>query len=150
MMQFFVGALACILALVLHTTVVGAVIVSMPRIARGATHHRFFRIVRSVLPAALTLMAAHFLEIVIWASVYKVLMIVPDGNEAFYFAFINFTTLDFGDVLGASDWRVLAPMAAGCGILLFGLTTAALFEVLRQTAISVETVDEAAATRRPT
>ena len=70
-----------------------------------------------------------------------------DGSASFYFASVNYTTLGYGDVLPMSEWRILGPMAAGCGILLFGQSTAALFEVLRQTALTAETVDEAAATR---
>lgn len=150
MLQLFVGSLACLTAVAIHTTIVGAVIVASPRVARDVTRHRFFRIVRTVLPSALTLMAAHLLEIVVWATVYKLLGASRDGDASFYFAFVNYTTLGYGDVLPTSEWRLLGPMAAGCGILLFGLSTAALFEVLRQTAMTVETEDAAAATpRRP-
>jgi hypothetical protein len=148
MIQLLVGSLACLAAVTLHTAVVGAVIVASPRIAQDVTRHRFFRIVRTVLPSALTLMAAHFLEIVVWATVYKLLGVSSDGAASFYFAFVNYTTLGYGDVLPTSEWRLLGPMAAGCGILLFGLTTAALFEVLRQTAQTVESEDAVAATPR--
>ena len=147
MVAILVGTLACLIAVGIHTAVVGAVIVATPRVARDATRHRFFRIVRTVLPSALTLLAAHLLEIVVWAAIYKLLGVSRDGDASFYFAFVNYTTLGYGDVLPTSEWRILGPMAAGCGILLFGLSTAALFEVLRQTALTVETVDEAAATR---
>lgn len=148
MIPVAIGICACLLAVAIHTAVVGAVIVATPRVARDATRHRFFRIVRTVLPSALTLLAAHVLEIIVWASVYKLLGVSSDGDASFYFAFVNYTTLGYGDVLPTSDWRLLGPMAAGCGILLFGLSTAALFEVMRQTAITVETEDTAAATRR--
>lgn len=147
MIPVLIGTSACLIVVAMHTAVVGAVIVAIPRAARDATRHRFFRIMRTVLPAALTLLAAHLLEIVVWASIYKLLGVSSDGDASFYFAFINYTTLGYGDVQPTSDWRMLAPMAAGSGILMFGLSTAALFEVLRQTALSVETVDEAAATR---
>ena len=147
MFAVLIGMTACLIAVALHTAVVGAVIVATPRVARDATRHRFLRIVRTVLPSALTLLAAHLLEIFVWAAVYKLLGISSDGDASFYFAFVNYTTLDYGDVQPTSEWRMLGPMAAGCGILLFGLSTAALFEVLRQTALTVETVDEAAATR---
>jgi hypothetical protein len=147
MIPVLIGMATCLVAVAIHTAVVGAVIVATPRVARDATRHRFFRIVRTVLPSALTLLAAHMLEIVLWAAVYRLIGISSDGDASFYFAFVNFTTLDYGDVPPTSEWRMLAPLAAGCGILLFGLSTAALFEVMRQTAITVETEDAAAATR---
>jgi hypothetical protein len=149
MTEFLVGSLACLVVIALHTAVVGAVIVGAHRIARDATRHRFLRIVRSVLPSAVTLMGAHLLEIAVWATVYKLLGASNDGDASFYFAFVNYTTLGYGDVLPTSQWRLLGPMAAGCGILLFGLSTAALFEVLRQTALTMEGEDAATpATRR--
>jgi hypothetical protein len=147
MVAVLIGTLACLIAVALHTAIVGAVIVATPRVARDATRHRFFRIIRTVFPSALTLLAAHLLEIVVWASVYEFVGVSSDGSASFYFASVNYTTLGYGDVLPTSEWRILGPMAAGCSILLFGLSTAALFEVLRQTALTVETVDEAAATR---
>ncbi len=147
MVQLIIGSLAGLTALTLHTFVVAAVIVSTPRVARDVTRPRFFRIVSAVLPSALTLLFAHFLEVGLWAAVYWLLGVTNEASDAFYFASVNYTTLGYGDVRPTSDWRLLGPMAAGCGIMLFGLSTAALFEVLRQTALSVETVNEAAATR---
>lgn len=149
MIAILIGILASLVAIALHTAIVGAVIVAAPRLARDATRHRFFRIVRTVLPSALTLLAAHLIEIIVWASLYRLIGVSQDGDATFYFAFVNYTTLGYGDVLPTSEWRLLGPMAAGCGILMFGLSTAALFEVLRQTAITVETEDAAATRPRP-
>ena len=55
------------------------------------------------------------------------------GADQLYFAFVNFTTLGYGDVLPVPDWRLLGPMTAMDGVLLFGWSTAVIFEVLRQT-----------------
>ena len=50
---------------------------------------------------ALTLIALHAIEIMIWAGSYIVLL--PDGElasfeEAVYFSFVTFTTLGYGDI----------------------------------------------------
>ena len=50
-----------------------------------------------------------------------------------YFAFVNYTTLGYGDVTPVEQWRLLGPMAAMNGVLLFGWSTAVIFEVLRRT-----------------
>jgi Ion channel len=50
-----------------------------------------------------------------------------------YFAFVNYTTLGYGDVTPIARWRLLGPMTAMNGVLLFGWSTAVIFEVLRRT-----------------
>ncbi len=50
-----------------------------------------------------------------------------------YFAFVNYATLGYGDIVPVAEWRLLGPMAAMNGILLFGWSTAVIFEVLRRT-----------------
>jgi Ion channel len=56
---------------------------------------------------------------------------VPEQVDAFYFAFVNYTTLGYGDILPIPRWRILGPMAAMNGILLFGWSTAVIYDVLR-------------------
>jgi hypothetical protein len=50
-----------------------------------------------------------------------------------YFAFVNYTTLGYGDIVPVKDWQLLGPMTAMNGVLLFGWSTAVIFEVLRRT-----------------
>ena len=78
------------------------------------------------------LMVAHVVEVITWALAYVILDVVAAGADALYFAFVNYTTLGYGDVLPAERWRLLGPMAAMNGVLLFGWSTAVIFEVLRQ------------------
>jgi hypothetical protein len=49
-----------------------------------------------------------------------------------YFAFVNYTTLGYGDVIPVPAWQLLGPMTAMNGVLLFGWSTAVIFEVLRK------------------
>ncbi|WP_048710899.1 ion channel, partial [Microvirga massiliensis] len=48
-----------------------------------------------------------------------------------YFAFVNYTTLGYGDILPVERWLLLGPMTAMNRVLLFGWSTAVIFEVLR-------------------
>ena len=50
-----------------------------------------------------------------------------------YFALVAFTTLGFGDILLPQEWRLLGGLAAANGLLVFGLLTAILVEILRDT-----------------
>ena len=50
--------------------------------------------------------------------------------------FVNYATLGYGDVLPVERWRLLGPLTAMNGMLLFGWSTAVIFfEVLRRTLV---------------
>jgi len=57
----------------------------------------------------------------------------PPGTDLVSFAFGNYTTLGYGDVIPVEQWRLLGPMTALNGIMLIGWSTALIFEVLRRT-----------------
>jgi Ion channel len=79
------------------------------------------------------LMGAHLCEIVIWSLAYALVDAAPQGADRLYFAFVNFTTLGYGDIVPVPHWRLLGPMTAMNGVLLFGWSTAVIFEVLSLT-----------------
>ena len=79
------------------------------------------------------LVAGHFLEVVIWAVTYDLVGAAPPGTDLVYFAFGNYTTLGYGDVLPLQQWHMLGPMTALNGIMLIGWSTALIIEVLRRT-----------------
>jgi hypothetical protein len=45
---------------------------------------------------------------------------------------VSFTTLGFGDVTLPHDWRLLSGIIAANGLILFGLNTAFLIEILNR------------------
>lgn len=55
------------------------------------------------------------------------------GTDLVYFAFGNYTTLGYGDVLPVERWQMLGPLTALNGIMLIGWSTAVILEVLRRT-----------------
>ena len=84
-------------------------------------------------------MAAHIVEVVVWAFAYMMVGIAPPGADLFYFAFVDYTTLGYGDVIPIERWQLLGPMTAMNGVLLFGWSTAVIFAVLRRTMITSQT-----------
>jgi hypothetical protein len=76
------------------------------------------------------LMAAHMCEVAVWSLAYALVQATPEGADRLYFAFVNFTTLGYGDVLPSPRWRLIGPMTAMNGVLLFGWSVAVMFEVL--------------------
>ena len=79
------------------------------------------------------LMAAHMCEVAIWSLAYAFVGATPEGADRLYFAFVNFTTLGYGDIVPVPRWRLLGPMTAMNGVLLFGWSTAVIFEVMSLT-----------------
>ena len=51
---------------------------------------------------------------------------------------MNYTTLGYGDVTPVKRCNLLGPMTAMNGVLLFGWSTAVIFEVLRMTLLAGE------------
>jgi hypothetical protein len=78
------------------------------------------------------LMVAHVLEVIVWALAYSMTDVVPRGSDLIYFAFVNYTTLGYGDIVPVKEWQLLGPITAMNGVLLFGWSTAVMFEVLRK------------------
>jgi Ion channel len=57
----------------------------------------------------------------------------PPGTDAVYFALAQYTTLGHGEAIPLHDWALLGPITAANGLLLFGWSTAVIFEVVRTT-----------------
>jgi hypothetical protein len=77
------------------------------------------------------LLVTHVVEVITWSLAYGMVGAAPPGSDLLDFAFVNYTTLGYGDVVPVARWRLLGPMTAMNGILLFGWSTAVIFEVLR-------------------
>jgi hypothetical protein len=85
------------------------------------------------------LMAAHAVEVIVWSLAYLIVHAVPTGGNLVYFAFVNYTTLGYGDIVPVERWRLLGPITALNGVLLIGWSTAVIFEVLRRALARTET-----------
>jgi len=131
--QFLVGCVIGVINIMIHALVtVGAVGIAR---SAGVRHTRRPRshLMGMMIVTATALMVAHALEVVAWALVYAIIGAAPPGSDLLYFAFVNYTTLGYGDITPVPAWRLVGPMTAMNGILMFGWSTAVLFEVLRKT-----------------
>jgi hypothetical protein len=64
---------------------------------------------------------AHLIQIALWALVYLLYGEMATFETAFYFSAQNYTALGYGDVVLSQRWRLLGPLEAINGLLLFGL-----------------------------
>jgi hypothetical protein len=128
--------LVCVAVTVCNITIHALVMTLAVRVARIAgrkpTTRPSARLTGVMIVLALVLMAAHTAEVMVWALAYLLVGAVPVGADTVYFAFVNYTTLGYGDVLPLPAWRLLGPMTAMNGVVLFGWSTAVIFEVMRR------------------
>jgi hypothetical protein len=136
MRQYLVGAAASVCNIAIHAFVM-AVVIRVTRIADElATSHQTLRLIAVMIAAVTVLMIAHFAEVLVWSLIYVVTSVAPAGTDLIYFAFVNYTTLGYGDVTPVERWHLLGPMTAMSGVLMFGWSTAVIFEVLRMTLVA--------------
>ena len=69
-------------------------------------------------------------QIAVWALLFRLLGEFGTFAEAFYHSAVNFATLGYGDIVMSQRWRLLGPLEAASGVLMFGLSASALFTVM--------------------
>nr|WP_029079673.1 MULTISPECIES: potassium channel family protein [unclassified Bradyrhizobium]QIG99613.1 two pore domain potassium channel family protein [Bradyrhizobium sp. 6(2017)] len=131
--QLIVGSAVSAINIVLHSLFTVLVIGLMRNVALSAAGRFGLQLSGVMVTTALILMVAHTLEIMVWSLAYFAMGAAPTGSDLIYFAFVNYTTLGYGDVIPVKQWLLVGPMAAMNGILMFGWSTAVLFEVLQRT-----------------
>jgi hypothetical protein len=131
--QFLVGAAVSACTIAIHALVMTAVVPVAHRAAARERSLRSLHLAAVMIATVSVLMIAHVSEVLVWALAYAIVDAAPPGSDRLYFAFVNYTTLGYGDVIPVERWRLLGPMTAMNGVLLFGWSTAVIFEVLRRT-----------------
>jgi hypothetical protein len=146
--QYLVGAAASIGNIAIHALVMASVIRITRIVDDLATAYQTFRLIAVMSATVTVLMAAHLAEVLVWSLIYVITSAAPEGADIIYFAFVNYTTLGYGDVTPVERWHLLGPMTAMNGVLLFGWSTAVIFEVLRMTLLAGGEETEAQQKRR--
>jgi len=82
--------------------------------------------------ATLATFVSHIAQIWLWAGCYLLFGEFRELEPALYFSAVVFSTLGFGDIVASQEWRLMASCEAAGGMILFGLSTAFLFEVLNE------------------
>jgi Ion channel len=98
----------------------------------GRAGVRFLMDLAIVMGVTLLALAAHLVEIAIWALVFDLCREFPNFAPAFYHSAVNYTSLGYGDVVMSSSWKLLGPLETADGMLMFGLTTAMIFAVIQR------------------
>src|SRR5436190_7342274 len=83
----------------------------------------------------MSMLLGNFLQMAGWAVLFLALGEFSDFATALYHSAVNFSTLGYGDVVMSPRWRLLGPVEAANGILMFGVSsavmTASVIELLK-------------------
>jgi hypothetical protein len=91
---------------------------------------------RRVLALQFTLLAllvGHTLVAGIWTLLLSWWGAFTTTDDAFYYVLTSYTTVGYGDLVLAGRWRIVGPIIAVDGVLMFGISTAALVGAMTAT-----------------
>jgi len=126
--------------------VVGCLMIASMVLVQAIAITAIFRLVRGQVPptdavahwiynvgvaarALLLIVLAQLVQIGAWAVLFVGCREFDDFSTAFYHSAVNFTTLGYGDIVMSPSWKLLGPLEAIAGMLMFGVSTAVLFGV---------------------
>jgi hypothetical protein len=99
-------------------------------IRTGWTGLGFWKNVAIMMIVSLVTAAAHLIQIGLWAVAFLMVGEISTFEGAFYWSAENYTALGYGDIVLSERWRLLGPLEAINGLLLFGLSTALMFAIM--------------------
>jgi hypothetical protein len=97
----------------------------------GRAGVRFWRDVAIIAGATLLALIAHLLEITIWALALDSSGEFTRFATAFYHSAMNYSSLGYGDIVMSNSWKLMGPLEAANGMLMFGISTAMIFTVMQ-------------------
>ncbi|HXJ77738.1 MAG TPA: ion channel [Candidatus Methylomirabilis sp.] len=128
-----VGAGAFVCTILLHALAVNATVQAIRRERRhGRAGTSFWIDVAIVMMAMAFVLVAHLAEIALWAVLFMICGEFQEFGNAFDHSAVNYTTLGYGNVIMTPSWRLLGPLEAANGMLMFGVTTAMIFAVIQR------------------
>ena len=127
-----VGAAVILCTIFIHALPVSATLGFLRHERRlGRTGRSFWSDFPVVVLAMVATLTAHLIEIALWAEVFVLCGEFQYFGTAYYHSAVNYTTLGYGDLIMSPRWRLLGPLEAANGMLLFGVSTAMIFALIQ-------------------
>ena len=123
-----------VFTVIFHAAGLGLISRGVSRVIAVVATRRRLPMLFSLVLGAATLLATllHASEAGMWAFTFWVLGAVPDGRLALLYSLNALTTFGHTEVYLAVHWQLMGAIEALDGVLLFGLTTAFLYGVVRR------------------
>ena len=97
-----------------------------------ATPHNFIVDIRPLLVSMMAMTAGNFVQITLWGILFVLLGESKELYEAVYHSAVNFSSLGYGDFVMSKNRKLLGPLEAVNGVIMLGMTSAALMAILQQ------------------
>jgi hypothetical protein len=131
--NFLVGLPVTLLCLIVQaTTALWSVRHFLGQTERIERASRFLQAVRPLLTAMLIMMFGSLVQTALWGALFVYLGEFDDLYQAIYHSAVNFTSLGYGDVVMSAQWKLLGPFEAMNGVLMLGMSAAALMAILQE------------------
>jgi len=131
--NLIVGLPAMLLCLVLQVTFTFWAVRYYMRTSGTITAAAGTRVqIRPLLLVMLILTGGNLLQITLWGALFLALGEFTEFYEAVYHSAVNFASLGYGDIVMSKSWKLLGPLEAVNGVLMIGMSGAALMAVLQQ------------------
>jgi hypothetical protein len=78
------------------------------------------------------LLVLHLLEMAMWAGAFRAAGVLPDFESSLYYSLESYTTVGYGDLVVKPSWRLVGPIEAAVGILMFGWSTGFIVAALQR------------------
>jgi Ion channel len=133
LIPLMIGAGVVVCTIMIHALTVSATVSFVRRERRlGRAGTGFWTDMVIVALVIAFAFVAHLVEIAVWAVVFMICGEFPEFGAAYYHSAVNYTTLGYGDVIMTPSWRLLGPLEAANGMLMFGVSTAIIFAVIHR------------------
>lgn len=86
---------------------------------------------RPLIVSTLVMTLGNLMQIALWAGLFLWLGEFEHAYEAMYHSAVNFTSLGYGDIVMSRDRKLLGPLEAVNGVLMLGMTAAALMAIVQ-------------------
>ena len=127
------GIVVVLCTIMIHALALAATVNLVRREQRiGHAGESFGTDLAIVVVAILIAFAAHLIEMAVWAGLFVICGEFTAFGAAFDHSAVNYTTLGYGNVVMTPSWRLLGPLEAADGMLMFGVTTAMIFAVIQR------------------
>ena len=126
-----VGAVATLCTIFIHGMALGATVNFFRRETRlGRAGMRYVIDLTIVVLVMSFAFVAHIIEVAVWARLFVWCGEFHSFGLAYYHSAVNYTTLGYGDVIMSPAWKLLGPIEAADGSLMFGVSTGMIFAVI--------------------
>ncbi len=128
-----VGIATILCTIIIHALILRVIIRAVRRdLQEGRVGVGFWRDSIFVTNATLLALVGHLLEMGLWALVFVLCGEFSNFAAAFYHSAANYTTMGDSTAVMSVRWRLLEPFEASDGMLMFGVSTAAIFAVVQR------------------